>query len=231
MTSNTFLLPNLTILHSQPIPQQQLILVGGGRAPAPNWLQSIATKAPLWCIDHGLDCCRQSNIIPQRLIGDGDSAAPENWQWAQEHQVATQRFDPYKDLTDTQLALDLAAKENAYVLLTGALGGRCDHLLSTLFSFAHQNIKGCISDERETILFLKAQEEMSLTFGANPKAVSLFPISAEVAGVTLQGAEWPLNQALLQQSLPYAISNRVLANQLTISIKSGIIALMICWRE
>ena len=50
--------------------------------------------------------------------------------------VLIKKFNPEKDFTDTQLALQQAssADESNYAILTGCFGGRMDHLFSNIFS-------------------------------------------------------------------------------------------------
>ena len=56
--------------------QDACLLVVGGRAPEAAWLREAAKGREVWAVDHGLDACLAAGIRPQRLIGDGDSAAP-----------------------------------------------------------------------------------------------------------------------------------------------------------
>lgn len=228
---NSILLPELKAEFNYDLPKKELLLIGGGRAPAKAWLQSISKGKTVWCIDHGLDCCRQADILPQRLIGDGDSAAQENWQWAAEQNIPIAQFPPEKDFTDTQLALQMAAEEQSTVILSGAMGGRFDHAYSTILSFAHSGLPGCIADELETIFFLREGEKLQLHFAKEPKAVSLLPMTAQVTDVKLTGVHWPLNNALLEQHLPYAVSNRLAGKKITLSIGQGILGIYICWNE
>ena len=102
-------LPQCTLVTARRLPAARLVLVAGGRAPSAKWLQAVAHDMPLWAIDHGLDACRAAGLVPERLIGDGDSASSASWGWAQQAQVPTDRYPRAKDYTDTQLALRTAA--------------------------------------------------------------------------------------------------------------------------
>lgn len=231
MDSHAINLPEINIKYAAPIPAKQLLLAGGGRPPAVNWLQQAAQSRELWCIDHGIDCCYQAGIAPKKLIGDGDSASPAAWQWAEKQGAAIAAFPPEKDYTDTQLALDMAGKTNAFVILTGAMGGRFDHAYSTIFSFGHSQITGCIADEREAVFFLRSHDKIQLQPQNAPKAISLLPLTGEVTEVNITGVHWPLQNAVLRQSMPYAVSNRDEGNHISVSIANGILAVYICWQE
>ena len=114
------------------IPSSQtktMLIVSGGRAPSLKWLKAIAPDKKICCVDHGIDACKAADILPDFLFGDNDSASSESWDWAETHNVTINKYPREKDLTDTQLALLQTAGNN--VILTGAFGGRLDHLFST----------------------------------------------------------------------------------------------------
>lgn len=228
---NAMSLPEVYVGYSAPLPPGELLLAGGGRAPASNWLCQAASGRQLWCIDRGIDCCHRAGLVPLRLIGDGDSATEQSWQWAEENKVPIAKFPVKKDYTDTQLALEMAAAEQKYVVLTGAMGGRFDHAYSTIFSFGHSNIQGCIADEQETVFFLRGKEKITLTLRRHARAISLLPLTAAASGVTIQGVYWPLQDAELTQGLPYAVSNEAAGEKISIALDNGILAVYICWQE
>lgn len=214
------------------IPDKQYLLVAGGRQPAEEWLGEMAHNKTLWAIDRGLDSYKKINLLPHQLIGDGDSAQQASWIWAAEHNVPIANFPVKKDFTDTQLALDMLKDEDAFIILTGALGGRFDHAFSTIFSFAHSGLKGCIADEQEAIFFLRGDDSCTLKFKhKNPKAISLLPMTEVVKNVSIDGVYWPLEQTDLYQNYPYAISNETISDSIHISTLQGILAIYICWKE
>lgn len=228
---NQILLPQLSVKLSQQWPDKELLLCGGGRSPELKWLKMAAKTRPLWCIDHGIDCCRRANLIPARLIGDGDSADNASWQWAAHHNVPIAKFPPEKDYTDTQLALHMAAKEKAGIILTGAFGGRLDHLYSTAFTIANSPVQTIITDEQETLLFISGGESVEMNLSYQPKALSLLSFSQECTGVNISNVKWPLANVVLKQSFPYSVSNEVQENPVTVSVDKGILGIYICWQE
>lgn len=210
---------------------QELMLVSGGRAPSEGWLKDVASHRVLWCIDHGIDCCYSAGMLPQKLIGDGDSASSLAWNWAERNNVPIARFPVKKDYTDSQLAFSLAESAGYFVILTGAMGGRFDHTYSTIFSFGHSHLQGCIADDNEAVLFLRNKESINLNFLRRPKAISLLPLTDITEGVSIDGVLWPLEDAILRQNMPYAVSNELKTDNIHISIRSGILAVYICWQE
>lgn len=233
--ANIICLPKLSIKYPYTLPQNQLLLVGGGREPEEKWLLEAAKGRNLWCIDHGMDICHRLGLMPELVLGDFDSCSPDNLQWAQSNGTEIEKFNPQKDFTDTQAALQRVNDSDTFCILTGALGKRFDHTYSTVFTFGNTSIKGCIADEQEAVFFLHGNEAITLSTDFSPKAISLLPISQSVAGVTTQGLFWELNNADLFQNKPYAVSNvlseKKNTNTFTISIKKGILAVYLLQKE
>lgn len=222
-------LPQLTLqgtaYHGQP-----WLLLTGGRPPAGSWLSSLPPIARTYAADHGLDTCRKNNLRPDYILGDGDSASPETWAWGKSLGVPMEEFPVAKDYTDTQLALQKMAKA-PIILVTGAFGGRLDHLYSLMHSCAHQPPPCVLADEQEFLCFVKDSETLTLSFTQRPLAISLLPVTAKCHGVSLDNVRWPLKAADLAQSMPNAISNELLADQstLTCKVRQGILGIYCHW--
>lgn len=229
MKKNKIALPAFSAEFSYSLPEKELLLATGGRAPRAEWLAETAHQRILWCIDHGIDYCCGANLLPQRLIGDGDSANNACWNWAVNNRVKIDKFPPEKDYTDSQLALEMAARENAFVVLTGAFGGRFDHAFSTAFTFAHSSLKGILADDNEALIFIKAGESVCLNFEVLPKALSLLSFTQMARGVSIDNVKWPLENEDLQQGFPYSVSNEISKNPVRISVADGILGIYLCW--
>lgn len=209
-------LPRLTIEQEDKTAMDLALLVLGGRAPSPSWLSEFGSRGEVWAVDRGVEACRAAGIIPRRLVGDCDSASAESWRWAADNGVPVERYQSDKDLTDFQLALELFREKNKgrakKIFLTGAWGGRFDHLWSlvlTFLNFSSPHVPFCIADEREGLVLLDGPANASFTFAERPKAVSLLSFSGECAGVSIAGVRWPLDGVALSRGFPYAISNRL----------------------
>ena len=244
MHSSTHNLILPTLRAALPYAQRaELICIGGGRPPTPEWLSLLVqykknyTNRPVWAIDRGVDICHALKLPPAHLIGDGDSADPTAWHWAEEQNTEVHAFPPEKDFTDTELALQIAAEQYTHplVILTAAFGGRLDHLMSTAAVAAHATIPCVLADERETLFYLHAGESLTITCDMPPRAISLLPFTEECTGVTTHGLYWELRDACITNRASLAISN-VLArentkNTFTVSIKSGVLGVYLCHKE
>ena len=229
---NVLKLPQVEIFYPAQI-GREILFVAGGRRPSENFFREMSRGRKILAIDKGIEICRDLNILPQILIGDFDSAESSAVNWARENKIPIERHPVDKDLTDTQLALNLI--EQTYSLLptpysliiTGIFGGRLDHLFSNIFTCAASKIKTCLADEREIIFFVNGGEDFSVKFFVRPYALSLLPISEIVEGVTLKNVHWDLENATLRQNFPNAVSNRVESDEIKISAAKGTLAVYI----
>ena len=226
------------------LPSQELVCLGGGRTPTKDWLTQLfqqsekgGTDRPILAIDRGVNICYALKLPPVHLIGDGDSASKAAWTWAETQGAQVHSFPPKKDFTDTELTLHIAAERFArpLIILTGAFGGRLDHLMSTAAVAAHADISCVLADECETLFYLHAGESLTVTCDTPPRAISLLPFTEKCTGVTTHGLYWELRDACITNRASLAISN-VLARENTkktfaVSIKSGVLGVYLCHKE
>lgn len=136
-------------------------------------------------------------LTPELWIGDFDSASPEdqaNWP-----ETRRERFPTDKDYTDGELAigaaLDLGASS---VLLVGALGGaRTDHAFSNLVLMircAAAGVKIAADDGVELAWPILPGRECFETQAGAPFSILRF---SDVEGLSIRGARWPLENAVL----------------------------------
>ena len=207
--------------------------MAGGRAPSVDWFRVAAKGRKIFCVDKGVELCRACDVVPNFLIGDFDSADASAVEWARALKVPVEGHPADKDLTDTQLALRRAAElfGEHVALLTGCFGGRFDHAFSTVFTCAAARQKIVLADEREIIFFVKSGECVDVKFFREPQAVSLLPLTATCAGVTIKNVRWELDGATLTQSLPYAVSNRVAGDRISVGVGRGTLAVYLCFAQ
>lgn len=174
------------------------------------------------CADGAARHLRPLNVIPAFIIGDMDSIDNETVRYFDKKGSAILTYPGDKDETDTQLAIEYALKlQPDEIFIFGALGGRIDHTLaniSLLIMGVKQGIDIKIIDETCEIFIVNQQ---SIVEGEAGKTVSLLPLSSEVAGVTLEGFEYPLSGGVMEIGRPYGISNRLIAEKGIITVKSG----------
>lgn len=226
-------LPKL-IIETQ-YPDNTALFVLGGRKPSADWVKELSFQTEIWAVDSGANVCFEAGLTPDYLIGDADSADEKVWNsFADNGATSVEKHPCDKDLTDFQLALAKYGKlnPNGGIFLTGCLGGRFDHLWSTVISFikpASYKAVG-LADEHEGMIFLSGISRATLNFEEQPLAVSLLPLSKRCQGVSISGARWELNDAQLDYFEPYSISNRVEEDlSVNVSIKNGTLAVYWSW--
>jgi thiamine pyrophosphokinase len=236
--------------NASPLEGGRTLLVLGGRQPDASWLRGFVglNDPDVWAVDSGVASCRGIGRVPSRLIGDGDSSSQGDRMWAIEGGAREHMYDRDKDLTDFQIALgvfmgDSSKKigDDGTLILSGCFGGRTDHLMSALFTFALSDGTGarenprtprvaqrCMIDDVEGILVVYPSAEASIKFHAPPGPVSLLPLSDRCAGVNAAGVKWPLEGATLYRSFPWTVSNEVRGDRVTVRCAEGVLAF--CWR-
>lgn len=228
--------PLFEIKLSPALPEEIILLPLGGRRVPSWWLSALDFYTSVWAIDSGVELCREAGITPDRLIGDRDSAAADAWEWAVDSGAEVYSYESEKDLTDFQIALEMLTLEaetgRKGVFLTGAFGGRFDHLFSLINSFTEWSDKYLpigIADHKETLFFLSGGCEAEIKFHARPEAVSLIPFR-DSGGVSIGNVRWPLERVSLERSKPYSISNRAdEGNLVTASAGDGLVGLYCSW--
>ncbi len=230
-------LPQAELTFRKQLPAATLVMTAGGRPPAKDWILQTAKDVPLWCIDSGIHICRQTGLTPARIIGDGDSASPEAWNWGKGLGIPVEIHPADKDYTDFQLAL-LRAKSiygPAVTVVTGVWGGRFDHAFSNIQSLAGWEElgggKGIAADESEVMFFIAEQDAVTIKAEVKPDIISLLSLTDCCSGVTIEGVRWPLQKTELRRNLPYAISNQPLGDgrEVSVSVASGLLGVYLQW--
>ncbi len=153
------------------------------------------------------------------LLGDFDSIGalpPEDG--AERMQVPAE-----KDLTDTQLAVEVAIDRGAdEIIIIGGLTGRLDHTLSTLAILEGLYLRGVhatITDGQSRVRYMKSTSTLIARSGY--KYLSVLAVDDVVKGVSIDGCKYPLTRATLRRPLQFAVSNEITGNVALISVKKG----------
>lgn len=178
--------------------------------------------AEVICADGGARHLLALGMAPRTVIGDMDSLPKQVLDDLLASGCRILRYPARKEETDTELALRYALERKPdEIEIHGALGGRIDHTLaniSLLIMAARAGIKTRIIDETTELFVVYEETEIR---GTPEDIVSLFPLTTEVKGITLEGFEYPLEKATMEIGKPYGISNRLLSNKGTIFVSAG----------
>lgn len=169
--------------------------------------------------DSGWNNAKLLGEHPTVLLGDFDSLGEENIP----KDVEIYRVPAEKDLTDTQLAVDLALSKGARdIVIVGGLSGRLDHTLSNLAILEHlksMNVHCVITDGNNRARFIRNNSTL-IPRGAY-KYLSLIAADPVVKGVEIDGVKYPLRGAKLRRDHQYAVSNELTGNCAFIAVRKG----------
>lgn len=213
---------------------QKIVIVSGGRLGYPDFFreQMAQTSRLLICCDGGARHLAEAGMRPDVLLGDMDSISPSQLSNYERHGVKIIPYPEKKDFTDTELALDYAlALRPQTVEIWGAQGGRIDHALANLFLLVkgrEAGIKTRLMDEYCEAFVPDGEVRFNDAIGC---LVSLFALSPEVEGITLQGFLYPLSDGKLMMAESRGVSNIISEDPASIHVRSGNLLVIRFWRK
>lgn len=203
--------------------KRRCVIIGGGEMACPKkMLGEITEEDFVIAADSGYRYTLEAEVRVDLFVGDFDSfdGTVESW-------VPVMSLPTHKDVTDTHAAV-LEGLKFGYrdFVIFGALGGRFDHSfanLSLLNLLLDRGSKGRIVYDNGSIFMLRdGTAELNRFDGY----LSVFPFGGPASGVTLEGVEYPLQDAALSADNPVGISNHITALRGRVRVKSGTLVIM-----
>jgi thiamine pyrophosphokinase len=196
------------------------ILLGGDLIATPALRRQVAGSRVI-AADSGIRHAAALAVTPELWVGDFDSvddALAASWR-----NIPRRAFPAEKDKTDGELAVDAALALGATdLLLAGAFGGpRADH------AFLHMALALRLSDSGTEALLasgieegrpLLAGERMAFDYPAGT-LISVLGFS-DLAGLSVEGARWPLDAVEVPFGSSLTISNAV-TGALAVTLRRG----------
>ena len=191
----------------------------GGTINAANITERPTAEDLVIAADSGWNNAKAIGATPALLLGDFDSLGKQNLPDGPEiYQVPAE-----KDLTDTQLAVEMALARGATELvIVGGLSGRLDHTLSNLAILEHlheQKVYAIITDGQNRARFVR--NSGALLPRGPFRYLSLIAADETVKGVSVKGCKYPLKNAKLKKTYQYAVSNEIEGNCALVEVKKG----------
>ena len=208
------------------------VITGG---PLTAKAAEVVKKGKIIAADRGIDFCRKHGIVPDLAVGDMDSVTRAGLRFLKEHNIPSKTFPVEKDMTDTELAIDMVP-EKSKVTVICPLNGRLDHVIANvqLAASMHSNGRDIVLDDGITQVFFLSKNEtlkVKLNRWGEDTAVSLIPLSfgENAEGVTTNGLYYPLNNGTLECGKTLSFSNKPAegVSQVSVSIKSGLLAVAV----
>lgn len=205
-----------------------VLLLTGGRVSIPfatEYIKDLKYDKVI-AVDSGLMYAKELNLSPDYIVGDFDSVDQKVYKEYTSSSAKILQFNPEKDATDTELALDLCLElmaEEVYIL--GASGSRIDHTLANihlLYRMLKKNVKTYIIDEWNKVYLMDNQLKLSKDKLHGPY-VSLLPFMEVVTGLTLRGFKYPLTNYTMKPYYSLGVSNEMIDDTADIILQTGIL--------
>lgn len=176
--------------------------------------------------DAGYRACLQEDLVPDLLLGDFDSMeAPADF-------PNLLRAPVEKDDTDTMLAVKVGLERGCthFYFYGGTGGERLDHTLANLQALLYLRSHGARGYLYDRAFVYTAIQNEALTIAKGPEwgLVSAFCFGGPARGVWEEGVQYPLHDAILTSDFPLGVSNHIIENEATITVRDG--ALIVGWQ-
>ena len=199
-----------------------LILANGHYGNVEWYRPRISGFTKIICADGGAGMACRLGIVPDLVVGDMDSIDSKDREALKGSGAEFLIYPKEKDLSDIQIAFEHALSLKATsVTLWGGTGSRLDHTFSTMLNAFHlveNNIDVCLDSPEVTIHPVRGTLKLS---GKPDDTVSLIAIGDTATGVNLKGLYYPLNNATIQSTWQFGISNIMTGEKAVIKVKTG----------
>jgi len=195
-----------------------------GSPDSSGLIQHVVRRADLVvAADGGARYALNAGVVPDLVIGDMDSLGEELAREVEKRGASLERYPLRKDKMDGHLAVLAARKRGASAAdFLCAMGGR----LGALFAVPHILLAAERIGLRSTVVAdwgrMFVIEAGSRAVEGDPQdSVSIFPLSGPAAGVTLEGLEYPLENATLEPGDTLGFHNELIGNEARVSVGKG----------
>ena len=195
-----------------------------GSPESSDLLRRVAGRADLIvAADGGARYALEAGVVPDLVVGDMDSLGEDLARKVERCGASLERHPVRKDEMDGQLAV-LAARErgaSAADLLCAVGGG-----LGALFAIPHILLAAERIGLRSTVvadrvrMFVVEAGYRSVE-GEPQDSISIFPLSGPATGITLEGMEYPLENAILEPGDTLGFHNELIGSEATVSVEEG----------
>jgi thiamine pyrophosphokinase len=199
------------------------IIFANGDAPDPEIVQRWNGPADvIIAADGGTRHALAVGVMPQVVIGDLDSLDEADRAQLDRSGVQLIVYPTRKDYTDLELAIRYALEQRTKeIIIFSALGGRWDQSLANLLLLTLPELAQVptrIIDHHLSIQAIRDQAEIT---GRAGDTLSLIALKGDAHGVTIEGCEYPLNDATLPFGATLGVSNVLTQNTAKITVKQG----------
>ena len=185
-------------------------------------LAPVGAEDAVIAADGGLRHARALGLQPDVILGDFDSLG--------QIPAGAEVYPVEKDDTDSMLAIKkgLAIGCRRFLLYGSLDGPRLEHTVANfqaLQYLADRDAKGWLVGTRQVVTAVK---NGAVVFPAGCAGyLSVFCLGADARGVTIRGAQYETEDAVLTAGFPLGVSNRFLGKEVTVQVAQG--SLLLIW--
>jgi thiamine pyrophosphokinase len=201
------------------------VILNGSPDP-PDLLRRAAERADLViAADGGALHALAAGIVPDLVVGDMDSLGDEGTRRVESRGALLERHPVRKDKMDGHLAVAAAGERGATGLdLVCATGGRTDALFALphlLLAAERRGMRASVVAEWGGMVVVENADRTVV--GGPGESVSVFPVSGAARGVTLEGFEYPLEDATLEAGDTLGFHNELAGGEARVSVSDGVL--------
>jgi len=209
------------------------IIFANGDASDPDIVRRWTARADLIiAADGGTRHALSAGVMPQVVIGDLDSLADDDREQLDRSGVQLIVYPTHKDYTDLELAVRYAREQQATeIIIFNALGGRWDQSLANLMLLTLPELAQVPTRMVDHSLSVQVIRDRAEITGRVGDTLSLIALQGDARGVTIEGCEYPLNEAALPFGATLGISNVFAQPAAKITVRQGLILALHTRRE
>jgi thiamine pyrophosphokinase len=207
---------------------KQTLVVGAAPLPGRDafYRELLSAADHVVAADAAGEWCVALGRVPDAVVGDFDGSRA-GAACRLEAQGATVEVHPMeKDSTDLDLAIAYARRTwRVPVAITAAFTSRFDHTLAALGALVRAGDEASVREPGWSAWLSRESRGVRLELAAGV-VVSVVALVPEVR-VTIDGAAWPLHDAVLPLLSGLGVSNRSVGGHLTVTATNGIVAIIV----
>lgn len=202
----------------------KVLIVAGGEKPSKDILELYKKDVNLVIgADKGCSYLIENGITPDYFVGDFDSLPIKDFEKYLNQGSKLIKFDAEKDLTDSDIALNLAIEKGAdEIFLMAVTGTRLDHSLANiglLLKALKNNVRAKIINNNNVVMIIN--EDIELVNDKNYKYISFLPYGGNVSRLSIFDAKYRLEDYNLECGDSRTISNEFVEDKINIKIEKG----------
>lgn len=201
----------------------RVIIFAAGKYGKKEYYRNIITSDDfLLCADGGANFAYSLGLVPNLVLGDFDSIAPDVQKLLENEGCPFVKYPAEKDESDLELALEHALRiKPEEIIIFGALGGRIDHALANIFLLETAVPPELSFSLRDEGLAIYLFNESLVLEGNKGDILSLLPLSEKAENVRTEGLSYPLKGEVLYRNQTRGLSNIFVSEKVMITISAG----------